>query len=131
MLFDKLKKRKKYPHNRKAPVPAEAVYAGPEQMGRFRPEEDAPRKVYAGPERPRKDPFDTVCGGPPLVPEEPPADVYAGPEVFEREAEAPEEPARLVYAGPEYFARDREEPEKPEPAKPVYAGPEDLEENLL
>ncbi len=121
MLFDKFKKRKKYPHNRKAPVPAEAVYAGPEQMGRFRPEEDAPRK----------DPFDTVYGGPPLVPEEPPADVYAGPEVFERAAEAPEEPARLVYAGPEYFARGREEPEKPEPAKPVYAGPEDLEEDLL
>lgn len=73
VLFDKFKKRRKYPHNRKAPGPAAAVYAGPEQMNRFRPEEDAPRKVYAGPR-----PF------PGEEKPEPAKPVYAGPEDMEK-----------------------------------------------
>lgn len=109
MLFDKFKKRKKYPDNRKQPGPARLVYAGPEQLRRGRPEDDAPRKVYAGPERGRagREAFETVYGGPPPVPEDPPAPVYAGPR---------EDSPLDVYAGPAPDA----------PAKPVYAGPEEL-----
>ena len=146
MAFDFLKKRKKYPFNKKNP-PA-AVYAGPEYFARRN------GRIYAGPERSGSDDVDVeIYAGPeffenqlppkeigevfeeldaPLPPEEDEAfhTVYAGPEPRE---DAPvyagpengKKPGLLVYAGPEFFARRRAEKEDISAlASGVYAGPE-------
>ena len=131
MAFEFLKKRKKYPFNKKNP-PA-AVYAGPEYFARRSGrKDDADVEIYAGPEyyEGRLPPKDGGEEDAPLPPEEAP--VYAGPEPREARGgriyagpEKPEKPALLVYAGPEFFQRRKAEKDDIAAlASGVYAGPE-------
>ena len=146
MAFDFLKKRKKYPFNKKAPPTA--VYAGPEYFARRNgriyagPERfgsrDADVEIYAGPEYfedelPPKEigeVFEELDA--PLPPDEDERynTVYAGPEPRVNAPvyagpEGARKPGLLVYAGPEFFERRRAEKEDISAlASGVYAGPE-------
>ena len=98
---------------------------------RKKPKKEYAAGVYAGPEQMARRP-----GAKKPSDDEEPIDVYAGPEFFERDPEEepvppkkPEcrpEPEKPVYAGPEYFGSAKRVYEGPERFQQmmVYAGPE-------
>ena len=129
MPFDFLKRKLKYPFNRRKYEEAKAVYAGPEEMGFSRPGDGEVLDVYAGPE-PDADP---------VLPEDEeertPREVrggriYAGPEFYGKRGARPSPkagPALLVYAGPSPTPAPPPPPVPEDPPAPVYAGPEDFD----